>query len=112
VYSYGDDLRNDFDRGQAIFAGAISKKNADGAILPPLVYAVVDNAGRAMLRALEDTSGHTSVFLKSRVRQDRVVIQCHRHRTKMTMTRKHHSTRKIKKPVWKEQINLKRTKRR
>jgi hypothetical protein len=64
---------------------------------------------------LEDTSGNTSVFLKSRVRQDRVVIQCHRHRhshrTKMIMTRKHH-TRKIKKHVWNEQINLKRTKRR
>ena len=52
---------NDCDGGQAIFAGAISKKNTDGAILLPREYAVVDNADRVMLWALEDNSGKTDL---------------------------------------------------
>ena len=59
---YSDDIMKRYcDRGQAMLTGAISKKNADGAALPPHVYAVADNAYRAMMRALEDASGNADL---------------------------------------------------
>mmetsp|Transcript_24118 Transcript_24118/g.35755 ORF Transcript_24118/g.35755 Transcript_24118/m.35755 type:complete len:1311 (-) Transcript_24118:71-4003(-) len=59
---YGDDLMKRYcDRGQAMLTGTISKKTADGAALPPHVYAVADNAYRAMMRALEDASGNADL---------------------------------------------------
>jgi len=58
---YGDDLMRRYcERGQGVANGVIvikKKKSADSGELPPHVYAVADNAYRAMMRAMEDNSG-------------------------------------------------------
>lgn len=56
---YGDELMRRYcERGQGFMNGTLTKnKNGQDGSLPPHVYAVADNAYRAMMRALEDVSG-------------------------------------------------------
>lgn len=52
---YGDDLMRRYcERGQGIVNGTLTTNNGQGGSLPPHVYAVADNAYRAMMRAMED----------------------------------------------------------
>ncbi len=55
---YGDDLMRQYcDRGQSFMNGVTIEKRSADRTLPPHVYAVADNAYRAMMRALEDARG-------------------------------------------------------
>jgi len=55
---YGDELMRRYcERGQGILNGTLTNKNGQEGALPPHVYAVADNAYRAMMRTMEDGIG-------------------------------------------------------